>query len=217
MWGMWRAWWAVTHTWSTASKWTARPTCGSSITNAASTNGWPWSARRGKEGPSPLRPTSTYSLSSWVDRWMWRHTARYNLWGTTWVHWRDDKRGKFRWEECKTGNFFFSCCCPGDRGKLVLQESGLESCPQHWAPLDWGYDLARYWLQTWCQGGPVALWCDERVPHSSELDWEMFKLTQTNCASKQSEGFGLVWNETIFVFHVPTTRWSMAGHVYQKA
>lgn len=51
----------------------------------------------------------------------------------------------------------------------MLQEPGLESFAQHWAPLEWRHDLARHWLQTGCQRGPAAVSGHERVPHSGGL------------------------------------------------
>lgn len=40
---------------------------------------------------------------------------------------------------------------------MVLQEAGVESRAQHWPPLEWRHDLARYWLQTGRPRGPAAV------------------------------------------------------------
>ena len=76
MWATWRAWWAGTPTWNTASSWTDAPTSASSTGRRAWTDGWPWSARPGRAGRWAPRPTSSWSPSSRADGWTSRPTAR---------------------------------------------------------------------------------------------------------------------------------------------
>lgn len=129
----------------------------------------PGKKRRGRH-PRGLHPPAAFHPERTVG-------CKDILWGTS--HrvqisdlWRDEivRQSLGRWShDSNTTDFLTPSCCPGGRNKMVLQEPGLASLPQHWGPLARGYDLARHWLQTWCQAGPVALWCDEGIPHCGGL------------------------------------------------
>lgn len=176
MWGTWRPWWVVTLTWSMASRWMVKPIWDSSTMNEASTKGWLWFTRRGREELSRQKLTSIYNHTSSEDRWMWRHTARYpptQQLGSSWCHCP-------LFCELNTG-----CRCSGKTSKLVLQEPGLECCSQQWGALAWRHDLARHWLQTWRQTRPVTLWGDDGIPNSGGFYKDTFACLY-KCA--------LVWN-----------------------